>query len=104
MPSSVATLLTLAFIAVLFIRDIRGKPKVTSALWLPFFWIVVGPGSRFLSQWLDIFGFRVGGITVEDGSPIDATFYAVLIAMGMLVLHKRRVSIGEFVRNNRWLT
>ena len=63
-----------------------------------------GPGSRFLSQWLDIFGFRVGGITVEDGSPIDATFYAALIAIGVFVLFKRRVSIGEFVRNNQWLT
>lgn len=104
MPPSLATLLTLAFIAVLFIRDFRGKPSVTSALWLPFFWIVVGPGSRFLSQWLDIFGFPVGGITVEDGSPIDATFYSALIAMGVFVLRKRRVSITEFVRNNRWLT
>jgi len=104
MPQSLATLLTLAFIAVLFIRDLRGKPNVTGALWLPFFWIVVGPGSRFLSQWLDIFGFHVGGITVEDGSPIDATFYAALIAMGMFVLYKRRVSIREFIGNNRWLT
>lgn len=104
MPPSLATLLTIAFIAVLFIRDFRGKPNVTSALWLPFFWIVVGPGSRFLSQWLDIFGFQVGGVTVEDGSPIDATFYAALIATGLFVLHKRRVSIGQFIRNNRWLT
>ncbi len=87
MASSLATRRTLAFIAVLFIRDIRGKPNVTNALWLPFFWIVVGPGSRFLSQWLDIFGFRVGGITVEDGSPVDATFYGVLITMGTLVLY-----------------
>jgi exopolysaccharide production protein ExoQ len=104
MPPSLATYLTLAFIAVLFIRDIRGRPNITGALWLPFFWIVVGPGSRFLSQWLAIFGLHIGGITVEDGSPIDAAFYSALIAAGMLVLYKRRVSVGAFVRNNRWLT
>jgi O-antigen ligase len=104
MPPSLATLLTLAFIAVLFIRDIRQRPNVTGALWLPFFWILVGSGSRFLSQWLAIFGVHIGGITVEDGSPIDAVFFAVLIAIGLLVLNQRRVFIGEFIRKNRWLT
>lgn len=104
MSPSLATLLTLAFMAVLFIRDFRQKPNVTGALWLPFFWILVGSGSRFLSQWLGIFGFQVGGITVEDGSPIDAAFYSALIASGLFVLYKRGVFIGEFVRKNRWLT
>lgn len=104
MPPSLATLLTLAFIAVLFIRDFRQKPNVTGALWLPFFWILVGSGSRFLSQWLAIFGVHLGGITVEDGSPIDAVFFAALIVIGLFVLNKRRVFIGEFIRKNRWLT
>ncbi len=103
MPPSLALWLTLAIIAGLFIRDFRGKPNVTSALWLPFLWVVVGPGSRFLSQWLDILGFHVGGVTVEDGSPIDAAFYFALIAAGLLVLRKRRVVLAQFVRHNRWL-
>jgi len=103
MPSSLALFLTLGFIAYLFYRDFRGRPNVTSALWLPFLWIVVGPGSRFLSQWLDILGFHVGGVSVEDGSPIDAAFYFGLIATALLVLYRRRVSLGRFIRNNRWL-
>lgn len=104
MPPSLALLLTLVFIVFLFARDFRERANVTSALWLPFFWVIIGPGSRFLSQWLDIFGFQVGGFAVEDGSPIDGTFYFFLIAIGMGVLHNRRVSILEFVRNNRWLS
>jgi O-antigen ligase len=104
MPPLLALVLTLGFIAVLFRRDFREKADVTSALWLPFFWIVVGPGSRFLSQWLNIFGFHVGAITVEDGSPIDAAFYFILILGGMYVLSRRRVSVVEFISNNRWLT
>ena len=105
MPSSIALILTLAFIAVLFIRDFRQKPNVTSALWLPFLWITVcGGGSRYFSQWLDMFGFHVGAITVEDGSPLDAAFNAALICGGIIVLHRRRVSVVRFIRNNRWLT
>ncbi|HEY1663723.1 MAG TPA: O-antigen ligase family protein [Verrucomicrobiae bacterium] len=103
MSSTVALILTLAFIAFLFWRDNREKPDVTSALWLPFFWVVVGSGSRFLSQWLDLFGIHTGGITVEDGSPIDAVFYLFLIAAGMYVLHLRRVRFSRFFRNNRWV-
>jgi exopolysaccharide production protein ExoQ len=104
MSSSLALLLTLAFIAVLFWRDFRGKPNVTGALWLPFAWIIFSPSSRFLSQWLAIFGFNVGGVTVKDGSPIDAALYSLLIISGLMVLHRRRVSVIEFIRNNRWLT
>ena len=104
MPPQVALLLTLAFIAILFRRDVREKPNVTAALWLPFLWMVISPSTRFLSQWLSIAGIHVGGVTVEDGSPIDAVFYFVLIASGMYVLNKRRVSIAAFVRNNRWVS
>lgn len=105
MPSTIALLLTLAFIAVLFARDFRQKANVTGALWLPFFWVTVcGGGSRYFSQWLNIFGFHVGGISVEDGSPLDAAFNASLIFGGLVVLQKRHVSVMNFIRNNRWLT
>jgi exopolysaccharide production protein ExoQ len=104
MSSTLALFATFAFIAFLFARDIRGNPNVTRALWLPFLWVVIGPGTRFLSQWLDILGFHVGGITVEDGSPLDAAYYSALIACGAYVLYKRRVNFPEFLRNNRWVT
>lgn len=104
MSSTIALILTLAFIATLFWRDAREKPDVSSALWLPFFWVIVGSGSRFLSQWLDIFGIHTGGISVEDGSPIDAAFYLFLIVCGIHVLRKRRVRFLHFFRKNHWVT
>lgn len=105
MPPTVALVLTLGFMAVLFVRDFREKANVTGALWIPFLWITVcGGGSRFFSQWLDIFGFHIGGVSVEDGSPVDAAFNAALIFGGLAVLHKRRVSVLQFIGNNRWLT
>ena len=105
MPSQLALILTLAFMAVLFIRDSRQKSNITGAIWLPFLWVTVcGGGSRYFSQWLDMLGLHVGAITVEDGSPVDAGFNAALIFGGLVVLHNRRVSVLGFIRNNRWLT
>jgi exopolysaccharide production protein ExoQ len=104
MPPQVATLLTLGFIAYLFRRDIRERPDVTGALWLPVIWLLIGC-SRGLSSWLNIFGLPVsGGVSVEEGSPLDAWFFFSLIAAGLYVLNKRQVRLSEIVRNNQWLT
>lgn len=103
MPPFFALVLTIAFIAALFARDARQESNSTSALWLPFLWVVIGSGSRFLSQWLNILGFQVGAINVEDGSPLDATYFLVLILLGMYVLFRRRVNCTVFVRNNPWI-
>jgi exopolysaccharide production protein ExoQ len=103
LPPTVASCLTLAFIAFLFRRDIRERPDVTGALWLPLIWLVIAC-SRGLSLWLNIFGLPVsGGTSVEEGSPLDAWFFFALIAAGIFVLNKRSVSLSEIVRNNRWL-
>jgi exopolysaccharide production protein ExoQ len=104
MPPQVATLLTLGFIAYLFRRDFREKPDISGALWLPVIWLLIGC-SRGLSSWLNIFGLPVsGGVSMEEGSPLDAWFFFSLIAAGIYVLNKRQVRLSEIVRNNQWLT
>jgi O-antigen ligase len=103
MPRQLALLIYLAGVVWLFRRDFREKPNVTAALWLPFFWIFFS-GSRFFSQWLDLFGLHVGGTSVAEGSPGDALVFFILIASGLYVLHQRRVSLAEFVLNNQWVT
>jgi exopolysaccharide production protein ExoQ len=103
MPPIVATVICLSAVAYLFWRDFRQKPNVTSALWLPFFWITIS-GTRFISEWLGIFGFNLGGASVEEGSPFDAIFFFVIIACGIYVLRRREVNMPEFMRNNRWIT
>jgi O-antigen ligase len=90
--------------AFLFRRDIRQKPDVTGALWLPLIWLVIAC-SRGLSQWLNLFGLPVGGaVSVEEGSPLDAWFFFFLIVAGVYVLSQRQVRLSEIVRNNQWLT
>jgi len=100
---SIASCLTVALIVWLFRRDIREKPDVTGALWLPLLWLVLGC-SRPVSAWLNIFGLPVSGAaSVEEGSPLDACFYFALIIVGFCVLAKRQVRLSEVVSNNGWL-
>jgi exopolysaccharide production protein ExoQ len=103
LPPTVALFLTVAFIVFLFRRDIRERPNVTGALWLPLIWILI-ICSRQVSDWLNIFGFHSGAISLEEGSPLDACVYFVLIAAGICVLKKRQVQLWEIIRNNQWLT
>lgn len=103
LPPPVATVLTVAFIVWLFRRDIREKPDISGALWLPLLWFVLAC-SRSVSAWLNIFGLPVtGAASVEEGSPLDALFCFGMIAAGSCVLIRRQVSLSEIVQNNGWL-
>ena len=100
---SLSLCLTLALIIWLFRRDIREKADVSNALWLPLLWLVIGC-SRPVSEWLNIFGLPVsGGTSVEEGSPLDASFCFALIIAGSCVLIKRQVRLSEIISNNGWL-
>jgi len=103
LPPRLALFLTLAFIVFLFRRDIRERPNVSGALWLPLIWLVLGC-SRSFSAWLNIFGLPVsGGASNEEGSPVDACFTYAMATAGLLVLIKRQVSLSEVLRRNGWL-
>lgn len=101
LPPIVALWLTLGFIYFLFRREGRQKSNVSKALWIPLIWLLI-TGSRPVSAWLSF--SSQGGGSPEDGSPIDAAFFVVLIAAGYNVLRKRGVNLATFARNNRWLT
>ncbi len=102
LPPTVALFLTIGFVIFLFRRDFREKPNITGALWIPLLWMLV-VCSRFVSQWLDIFGVHVGGASTEEGSPVDASFFLVLIAAGIYVLTQRGFNLAEFIERNGWL-
>jgi len=103
LPPRLALLLTVAFMIFLFWRDLREKPTVSGALWLPVLWLVL-ICSRSFTQWLNIFGLHAGGaVSVEEGSPLDACFYFALFVAGLCVLLSRQVRLSEIVRNNAWL-
>jgi len=103
LPPVIASCLTVGFIVFLYRRDIRERPNVTGALWIPLIWFLIIT-TRQVSEWLNVFGFHVGAITLEEGSPLDACVYFTLIAAGIYVLHQRQTSLSEIIRNNQWLT
>ena len=102
-PPIVALFLTVAFVVFLFRRDIRERPDVTGALWIPLIWFLI-ICSRQVSEWLNTFGLHAGAITLEEGSPLDRCIYVGLIAAGTYVLSKRHVQLSEIIRQNQWLT
>ena len=102
-PPIVALFLTVAFVIFLFRRDIREKPNISGALWIPLIWFLIIT-TRAVSEWLSLFGLHMGAVTLEEGSPLDACVYFVLIVGGLYVLHQRQASLLEIVRNNKWLT
>ena len=103
LPPILALYLTLGLIVFLLRRDIREQRHVTGALWVPVLWLML-IGSRFVSEWLRIFGLDVGAINVEDGSPLDACVFGLFISSGLYVLIKRRVKLSEVIRDNPWMT
>jgi exopolysaccharide production protein ExoQ len=100
-PPFVALLLTIALVVFLLRRDIRERPNVTGALWLPIVWMVL-IGSRSPTQWLNVLGLAKLG-SIDEGNPIDALIYFALIMTGLWVLNKRQASLMEFVHNNAWI-
>ena|SRR5581483_45904 len=103
LPPPIAALLTIGFILFLYRRDVRQKHDVTGALWVPLVWMLI-ICSRQPSEWLNTFGFQSGAITLEEGSPFDASVYFSLILAGAYVLKRRHVQLSEIIRNNQWLT
>lgn len=101
MPASLATFLTVVFIAALFIWDFRRNKGNSAALWLPVLWLFI-VGSRFPSQWL-LLGNPAAVANVADGSPIDAMFFGLMILAGLMVLIRRQALSNKLFLQNFWL-
>ena len=85
-----------SFIIFLFRRNIREKPNVTGALWIPLIWFLI-ICSRQPSEWLNTFGLHSGAVTLEEGSPLDACVYFTLIAAGASAFSaKTRSALGNY--------
>jgi exopolysaccharide production protein ExoQ len=101
LPPRVALFATIAFVFFLFRRDVRQRPNITGALWLPLVWVLL-IGSRSVVLWLHTLGLMEAG-SVEEGNPLDALIYFSLIVAGICVLNQRGVRLSEVLRNNGWL-
>ena len=102
LPPPIALVGTLAFVFFLYWRDIRQRPNVTGALWLPIIWVML-MGSRSVTQWLYSLHVPIALGSSDEGNPLDAFVYFTLILAGLYVLNNRQVSVAEVLHNNGWV-
>lgn len=103
MPPAIALSVTVVFSSGLLLYLSRRR-TFGAALWLPVTWIFF-IASKFPSQWLQDLGlWNAGGVSMEEGSPLDAAFFLSLILLGIAVLVRRRVDLSELLRSNLWMT
>jgi exopolysaccharide production protein ExoQ len=103
MPPTLALVITVSFIAYLFRRDVRERPNVTGALWLPVVWVFI-VCSKTPSQWLYLFGLPgFASTSIEEGSSLDALVLSGMILFGLHIVHKRQIRLSDIARENPWL-
>jgi exopolysaccharide production protein ExoQ len=102
MTPGIALTACIAFIIVLFIQDLKGKPNVSYAHLIPLAWFLYcafgGVGRWFVTD-----RSVAVEIDVAEGNPIDRPILSVLIAVGLYVLVTRRASLLEILRANKWI-
>ncbi len=81
-------------------QDIRRRPGLSSAVWVPTIFVAI-LGSRPLSMWLSGFVDATGNLS--DGTPIDRNFYLVAILAGFYILSKRKFRWSPFISSNKAL-
>ena len=80
---------------------------ISRALWIPLIWMLF-LCSKAPSVWIDnIFGVGISYESYEqtliEGNPIDRYFFLLLIAMGVIVLIRRRLPLKKFLKGNWWI-
>jgi exopolysaccharide production protein ExoQ len=95
MPPVVALFLCSGLVLFLLHLDRKQAPEVSFALWLPTIWMLL-IASKPLGTWL-----KSGVGDIETGSPLDRAFILGMLALGILILLKRRLNWSVAVKENR---
>lgn len=98
-----ATFICILLIIYLFWMDRKKNEGVSSAIWIPFIWMVFA-GSREFSFWLH-YWFNIGfySESIIEGNPVERVFHSILIAAGVIVLIRRRLNWGEIMKKNSFI-
>jgi exopolysaccharide production protein ExoQ len=77
-------------------RDLESQ--TSKALWIPVMWLLIA-ASRPVSAWLQM-APPVTSASYLDGSPLDRSFFVILLIAGAIVLLKRGQLVGALLRRN----
>jgi exopolysaccharide production protein ExoQ len=103
MPPILAASLCFAFIIISIIIDLKRRPHVSMALWVPWIWVMI-TASRPVTLWLypEVATATIDMSVYEEGTPIDRAILATLIVAGLFILNKR-LNWSEMFRSNIWI-
>jgi len=98
MPPILALWLGYGFIYWLFRND-RKHRSMSSALLVPFFWLLI-VSSRPVSFWLSWIGLNTSGTSNLEGNPVDLLIFLALIFAAVVILVRRGFSWTAFGARN----
>src|SRR5437016_1179086 len=101
MPPWIASLIFALGVFGLFMLDRDREVRTSKALWIPAIWLWLC-ASRSLAEWLAIIGWGEPVNLTEsyvEGSPIDRNAMMALLALGLIVLSRRK-NVGPLLRAN----
>ncbi len=102
MASSLAFWIGALAIVWLMRRDIRRRPAFNRGLWLVVLWVIM-VSSRSVSMWFNYGGYSMEAESYDSGNPIERATYFLFVAIGTIILYRRRVPLGEVIRANPWV-
>jgi exopolysaccharide production protein ExoQ len=95
----IAAVVCVFAVGYFFWRDVKENPQASVALWIPLLWMFLA-GSRYVSSWLNL-GSGGGASDYDDGSPLDAAVFAMLIVAALVVLARRGEQWSQIVWRNK---
>lgn len=102
MPPQLALFACVCCIAWLLVNDRRWHRGLSLGSWLPLIWMLI-VGSRPVSLWLSPSLQVEATDTYLEGSPLDRTYYLIMILFGIAILVRRRINWARWVPQNKWL-
>jgi exopolysaccharide production protein ExoQ len=95
----IALALFAIFIAGLFLMTRDRKSRTSWVLLIPLLWLLIA-GSRNVGEWLSM-GMPSEGDAYTEGNALDRNVLTAVIAIGVVVLSKRREKVVRILADNR---
>ena len=101
MAKQIAPLVFALGIGVLFALARDRSARTSRALWIPVAWFLIA-GSRNVAQWLQL-SVPTDADRYLEGNPVDRNVLSGLLALGIMVLVRRRHHVAAVVRANAFI-
>lgn len=99
MPRQIALFAAYIFIFFLIKFDSKITKGISNALWFPLIWFMI-VSSKMISQWMNPGSTPISATDLSEGSPIDRSFFFLLIFFAIIILHQRRTNIERIINLN----